>query len=348
MQAKHPMNNSKVGRNDPCPCGSGKKFKHCCLNLGRDFPSPEPMPGLPDDLRALMDGMQFESLEELQSFVEQYSRQKNETPTDDFDGLSPEQMYRMLHFAYESAPLVVFEEVLQTDPQAPIMVLFQLLIDAIGEKGLKPTATGNLPRNFCREAAISYWGAEKLAERTKYRSINQEPDFHDLHTTRIVAEIAGLIRKHNGRFILSSECRRLLKRGGPRAIYPSLLRTYTESFNWSYLDGFPDLKLIQTSFLFTLYLLKRHGATAKDQIFYENAFLRAFPAIIDEVPENSLLYRSPESVIGHAYTWRALVNFAAYFGLAAVKPKSDEFLCHEYEVTARPLLDQVLKFKIKV
>ena len=22
---------SKVGRNDPCPCGSGKKFKRCCL-----------------------------------------------------------------------------------------------------------------------------------------------------------------------------------------------------------------------------------------------------------------------------------------------------------------------------
>jgi uncharacterized protein YecA (UPF0149 family) len=21
-----------VGRNDPCPCGSGKKFKRCCLN----------------------------------------------------------------------------------------------------------------------------------------------------------------------------------------------------------------------------------------------------------------------------------------------------------------------------
>lgn len=22
----------KVGRNDPCPCGSGKKYKHCCIN----------------------------------------------------------------------------------------------------------------------------------------------------------------------------------------------------------------------------------------------------------------------------------------------------------------------------
>ena len=21
-----------IGRNEPCPCGSGKKYKHCCLN----------------------------------------------------------------------------------------------------------------------------------------------------------------------------------------------------------------------------------------------------------------------------------------------------------------------------
>jgi len=25
----------KVGRNDPCPCGSGKKYKRCCLNKER-------------------------------------------------------------------------------------------------------------------------------------------------------------------------------------------------------------------------------------------------------------------------------------------------------------------------
>jgi SEC-C motif-containing protein len=24
----------KVGRNDPCPCGSGKKYKHCCGRTG--------------------------------------------------------------------------------------------------------------------------------------------------------------------------------------------------------------------------------------------------------------------------------------------------------------------------
>ena len=25
---------AKVGRNDPCPCGSGKKYKQCCLAKG--------------------------------------------------------------------------------------------------------------------------------------------------------------------------------------------------------------------------------------------------------------------------------------------------------------------------
>lgn len=23
-----------IGRNEPCHCGSGKKYKHCCLNAG--------------------------------------------------------------------------------------------------------------------------------------------------------------------------------------------------------------------------------------------------------------------------------------------------------------------------
>ncbi len=34
-RAEHPGQEvvvvSKIGRNDPCPCGSGKKYKHCCL-----------------------------------------------------------------------------------------------------------------------------------------------------------------------------------------------------------------------------------------------------------------------------------------------------------------------------
>ena len=28
------VHNKKIGRNELCPCGSGKKFKNCCINSG--------------------------------------------------------------------------------------------------------------------------------------------------------------------------------------------------------------------------------------------------------------------------------------------------------------------------
>ncbi len=38
------MTTSKIGRNDPCPCGSGKKFKQCCEQTGAKFNyMPNPM-----------------------------------------------------------------------------------------------------------------------------------------------------------------------------------------------------------------------------------------------------------------------------------------------------------------
>jgi hypothetical protein len=43
----------KVGRNDPCPCGSGKKYKKCCLLKGSDEglarPSLQEPPSPPGD-----------------------------------------------------------------------------------------------------------------------------------------------------------------------------------------------------------------------------------------------------------------------------------------------------------
>ena len=32
IRPQQPANSQKVGRNEPCPCGSGKKFKKCCLH----------------------------------------------------------------------------------------------------------------------------------------------------------------------------------------------------------------------------------------------------------------------------------------------------------------------------
>src|SRR5277367_6723407 len=52
----------KAGRNDPCPCGSGKKFKACCGRIGA-----AKVVGQPEDelalLAALMDAGRYSEME---------------------------------------------------------------------------------------------------------------------------------------------------------------------------------------------------------------------------------------------------------------------------------------------
>ena len=36
------MSMAKIGRNQPCPCGSGKKYKHCCFNKAVSPPIQKP------------------------------------------------------------------------------------------------------------------------------------------------------------------------------------------------------------------------------------------------------------------------------------------------------------------
>lgn len=332
------------GRNAPCPCGSGKKFKHCCLNKeGITTQSSQGAASPSEALRKALEGQQFNSLEEAQAFADEHSRQRNQRPLNEFDGLSPEQMHWMLDLPFTSPQLVRFPKVLESLPTAPITLLFFLLTEAIGEQGLKPTAKGNLPRRFCRDAALAYWDEQSYQENTRYGGINRENDFADLHSTRLVAELAGLIRKYKGRFILSRDCRRLLAEGDLAAVYPILFRTYVEQFNWAYRDGYPELHFMQSAFLFTLYLLTHYGDTWRPQAFYEDAFLRAFPSVLGEVPP-SLVF-SPEEDVRRCYTWRTLVHFAGFLGLAEVEKVSDDLLCREYRVKALSLLRESVQFQ---
>ncbi|MBU2677487.1 MAG: SEC-C domain-containing protein [Gammaproteobacteria bacterium] len=338
------MKNPAIGRNDPCPCGSGKKFRKCCLGRQEFKLSDGAAAEASADLRQAMEGMPFGSLTEAQAFVERHMQQRNQRPLDEFHGLSPEQMHRMLHFPFASPELAIFPDVLDTSPTAPIMTLFGMLVEAIGEKGLKPTAKGNLPRKVCREAALAYWGEEVYREKTRFGGINREEDFFDLHIARLVAQLAGLVRKYKGKFILSRNCRALLAEKGLAALYPLLFRTYVERFNWSYRDRYPELRFIQTAFLFTLYLLTRYGGSWRPHEFYEDSLLHAFPMLPDELPQHPVF--SPEDEVRRCYTWRTLVHFVGFFGLAAVEPVSDKRIDREYRVKGLPLLHAAVQFQL--
>ena len=338
----------RVGRNDPCSCGSGKKYKKCCL--GRDQSSPTPVGNryaaemALNEMKEAMVGRTFSSIEEANSFLQEYNQQRNRHPVDDFEGLSPEQMHRLISFPFESPALVEFPSVLDSSPESPITELFGMLASAIGEKSLKPTAKGNLPVKVVREIARKHMGEARYAFFERGGEFRSEEEYDELHVTKITAELAGLIRKYKGRFILGVECRQLLKGDGMRAIFPILFKTYSKKFNWGYRDGHPDLDIIQSFFGYTLYLLTRYGKEWRNSTFYEDAFLRAFPAVVDSVPGDN--YETKEKRLRRVYTLRTLERFAEFLGLAEIERSSEYSFDPVYRLRATPLLGDVVRFHL--
>ena len=66
--------------------------------------------------------------------------------------------------------------------------------------------------------------------------------------------------------------------------------------------------------------------------------------VLNDVPPNS--FSTAEETLRRCYTWRALVDFAGFFGLAEVEKVSEDILCSEYRVKALPLLGDALRFKV--
>ncbi|HBG06746.1 MAG: hypothetical protein A2075_14625 [Geobacteraceae bacterium GWC2_58_44] len=335
----------KIGRNDPCPCGSGIKYKKCCAGKEEAGEKSTGTGGILDELKEMLKGQSFGSLEDAKVFAGQFMQQRNLAAMDDFHGVSSEQMHRFLYFPLETPQLVSFPSRLDIAPEAPIVTVFNLLADGIGEQGLKATATGNLPRNFCRESARAYLGDEEYRQWSRLGELRSEPEFEEMHVTRLVAEMAGLIRNYKGKFILSKECRKLLAEQGQPGIYPLLFQAFVREYNWSYTDRYGELPFIQQSFLFSLYLLTRYGNDWKSNIFYQDCFLRAFPALISQAPPVGS-YMSPEKVLRSSYSLRSLERFARFMGLAEIERAGKDRYSDEFKVRKLPLLDHVVQFHL--
>lgn len=295
------------------------------------------------EVRDKLERGQFSSLQEAQAELDRVVHSRNETPLAEFHSLSAEQMYRFLYFPFESPELVSFADKISPAPDVPVVRLLVLLVEAIGDKGLKATATGNLPRNFCRESARAFWGEAKYQNRTKIFSIRTEPEFQEMHCLRIVAELAGIIRKYKGKFIVAGKYKKMLAESGPAAVYFELFKAYAQQFNWAYLDGYPELDFPRQAFLFTLYLLHKYGGQPRRDTFYEDIFIKAFPQLLDEVTGTP--YMSAEETVRSCYSQRSLAGFATFFGLIEFTATNEDYRDRQYEVRKLPLLDQFISFR---
>ena len=97
------MARHKLSRNAPCPCGSGKKYKHCCWNKGFAWVTDEPnhlrreVP-LSADARALLETQR-------QQFRQRFGRDPGPDDLLFFDAPPPEQVEHQIVEAMKRAGL---------------------------------------------------------------------------------------------------------------------------------------------------------------------------------------------------------------------------------------------------
>jgi hypothetical protein len=334
----------KIGRNDPCPCGSGKKYKHCCLQneTGENSQRPGTAQSVAEEIGSAAAEQPFESLEELNDFTRQLMNERNRWARAEFCALSPEQMSHLLYKPFSSPETIEFSTDIAPGADVTIMRLFMTLVDAVGEGGLKTTAKGNLPLKFCKAVAQQLQQEDDGAYRLLIGGIRSERDLEVLHCTRLVAELAGLIRKYRGQFVLTRKCREMLDRRDSGSVYFELFKAYTTKFDWGYRDGYPEAELVQHTFLYTLFLLASFGTNPRSQRFYEDKFLTAFPMALEMFPETA--YSPAEESARRCYFVRALDRFAAFFGLAELIVESQEMYPQKYTIHKSKLLDRFLAF----
>jgi hypothetical protein len=330
----------KIGRNAPCPCGSGRKYKHCCAGKATEPEGPTSAPGLvwvptpsePDEREYFL------------RFAEEAIDAINQAPLDDFASLSPSQVQALNFEPFDTPELLRIVDPCPVPPHGAVIELAIWLLEAIGE-GVPTTERGNLPRKLCRALLERVQAQPWTRDLEQHVRVGSETDFALLHRVRIALELSGLLRKYRKRFVPTKRCRERLAASGARGIYPVLLRGYATKFDWAFADLYPESPMLQQTSWFVLWLLHRFGEHWRSSSFYEDAVLRAFPILLEDfADEERFEWLRPEDSFRAAVRLRILRRFAEAFGLIETRERDPARVREPFEVRRTELFEQAIVF----
>ncbi len=271
------------------------------------------------ELAAMTGKTDYESIDELNAAVRQLNERRNNMPRPQFDGLSPAQMHRLLHFPFDhAADMVSFasdgvdRELLVGAPLVQkLLTVLQAIYDAGKIQGTQNT--GALPRKLVVDLHEELGGDRRYAVR-------KETDSQPVHISRLLLEMAGWIKVRKHVISATAKGKKIVESGFAQDDYLHLLKIYARKFNWSYSTYFGDVDIVQLGFLFGLRLLMKQ---AKEFIPVErltDLFLEAFPPE-EEVDRGGGVF-SPRKKLTLAFQSFFVLGFAHEFGLAEMQAEA--------------------------
>jgi hypothetical protein len=320
---------------DLCSCGSGEEYINCCWirDVLREKRKKVRIPF--EELEDAVKDKVFKSQDEMQCFADEMMEKSNREPDEDFLGLSPEQIHRLLSF-----PLEQNEDIVRLDKKLPSKVFegapiarhtLLFLSELAKVEPLKATAKGNLPLKFAR---LLFDEIEDPRFK-RWVSFRSEEDSRKVLTLRHVLGMAGWIKKEKKKYKLTRKGHGLLADGFSEQDFFHLLQIFTRKFNWGFNDLYPEFRIIQAGWLFSLFILHKKAKAFTEDVVISRAFLKAFPEIAMEVDKT---YTSAVEYITHCYSLRFLEKFCEPFGFVTTRREEEEdFIFGRLFVKTTPL-----------
>lgn len=307
---------SKIARNDPCPCGSGEKYKKCCIDLaGEKLESPDDFIEL---VKAEFSKRELTSLDEMNQQLSVMKENFNSSPKSQFLGLSPVEMHNIVYepFSLENA---VFSFECRDNAklkEVPLLKHSLYLLNKLKDAGeIKATQLGNLPRALVREMYEEFFSHDRYA-----RLPNTEDDMIEIVRVRQLLCISGLMKKKSNKFTLTKKGENLLQ----ESMWPELFRELTLCFmnqwNWAYGDSYSELPFIQSSAVFNLFLLHKKCQDWAYSGDVGQAYLHAFPNLVNEASG----YFGPEEEIIRCFSTRFLNRVCLPLGLVEMREENGD------------------------
>ncbi|GEM_PF-4035354 len=309
----------KIGRNDPCPCGSGKKYKFCCGASESAGSNIIPFPGMSDfsdddgltiqesrgtpnaatevlhQLKDKMEGRGFSSLEEVERYTREMVDNANSEPEDDFLGLSPDMMHRTSTLPLEETPEFVSlrGSITEKDiPDIPVLRQIRWLLNHLLTEGpIKLTSAGYLPPVHAKA-----WFEEGFKPFTDLSTleispVRRESDEPQMLVVRDIMKQLRLTFMRSGKLGISTRARDFLD-SDPQEQFQRLFYFLADEWNWAEGDwGFFELSPFhQSSLPFYLHAFNVQGSGGWDRNDVERIFTNAFPYILGEFEEGAFFF----------------------------------------------------------
>lgn len=269
----------------------------------------------------------------------------NTSPVDDFEGLSPADMRYILYDPYSiDSPFRLKKQIPDNIlDQIPMFIQVEYLLNRIHDLGeIKLTATGTLPTQMVKElynqGFIKDYGIEK-----GYSKLFGEASCLPVHLTRIIVEISGFTKKKKEKLLLTNTWKNKLISKNRQDIFFQLFSTYSQKFNWSYLDGYPSQQTGQLGFAFTLLLVSKYGKIERLDNFYAEKYLKAFPKL--SLDFNTGYFN--DDINGHfhdCYSYRTFDRFLEYFNLIESRTEGKYFTDKKKFIKKTALFDHIIFF----